>query len=133
MLRALRRYWIHRWVHVSPFLYKHLHSTHHRLYITYAMGALYNHPLEALLLDTLGAGISAELSGMSCGMATWFFTFATLKTVRAPLSSTTGRCTAVAVGKPAEEDDQMLHHFPPRRAPPPLLFAGPHRARRCVV
>lgn len=51
------QYWIHRLVH-TPWLYKNIHSTHHRLLIPYAMGALYNHPAEALLLDTLGAGVS---------------------------------------------------------------------------
>ncbi len=69
-------------MHVSTFLYKHIHSTHHRLTITYAMGALYNHPVEALLLDTVGAGISAELAGMSCETSAWFFLFSTVKTVR---------------------------------------------------
>ncbi len=75
------QYWIHRLSHVSTFLYKHIHSTHHRLLIPYAMGALYNHPAEALLLDTLSAGAAMYGAGMSCQLAAVFFTFSTVKTV----------------------------------------------------
>jgi sphinganine C4-monooxygenase len=75
------QYWIHRGMHVNKFLYRHIHSTHHRLVLPYAFGALYNHPLEALLLDTLGAGISMYAAGMSCKLATAFFMFSTAKTV----------------------------------------------------
>jgi sphinganine C4-monooxygenase len=45
------------------------------------MGALYNHPLEALLLDTLGAGVSMYTVGLSCRLAAAFFTASTVKTV----------------------------------------------------
>ncbi len=58
-----------------------MHSTHHRLLIPYAFGALYNHPVEALLLDTMGAGVSMWLAGMSCRLATQFFVLSTIKTV----------------------------------------------------
>ncbi|GAX85516.1 hypothetical protein CEUSTIGMA_g12932.t1 [Chlamydomonas eustigma] len=75
------QFWIHRWMHVNRYLYKHLHSHHHRLNIPYAYGALYNHPLEALLLDTLGGVITLYASGMSCEVGTWLMTFATIKTV----------------------------------------------------
>jgi sphinganine C4-monooxygenase len=75
------QYWIHRAMHVNTFLYKHIHSTHHRLVMPYAMGALYNHPAEALLLDTLGAGVSMYAAGLSCRLATVFFTVSTMKTV----------------------------------------------------
>lgn len=40
------QYWLHRFMHVNRFLFNHLHSWHHRLYCPYAIGALYNHPLE---------------------------------------------------------------------------------------
>jgi hypothetical protein len=40
------QYVLHRTFHESRFLYKHFHSHHHRLYVPYAFGALYNHPLE---------------------------------------------------------------------------------------
>eukprot|EP00798_Chlamydomonas_sp_ICE-L_P030975 gene30975-7171_t len=75
------QYFIHRWMHVNKFLYKHLHSHHHRLSIPYALGALYNHPLEALLLDSVGAVVSQYVSGMGCEVTMWFFAFASAKTV----------------------------------------------------
>lgn len=58
-----------------------LHSRHHRLYVPYAYGALYNHPIEGFLLDTLGAGIAYKVAGMSTRQAMCFFTCLTLKTV----------------------------------------------------
>lgn len=75
------QYFIHRAAHESKFLYKHVHSTHHRLLIPYAYGALYNHPIEALVLDSLGAVVAHYTTGMSCHTARWLFAFATMKTV----------------------------------------------------
>lgn len=40
------QYVLHRAFHESRFLYRHFHSHHHRLYVPYAFGALYNHPFE---------------------------------------------------------------------------------------
>ncbi|PFH56097.1 hypothetical protein XA68_17073 [Ophiocordyceps unilateralis] len=57
------------------------HSRHHRLYVPYAFGALYNHPFEGFLLDTLGAGVAFKLTGMTLRQGTCFFAFSTLKTV----------------------------------------------------
>ncbi|KAL3963648.1 hypothetical protein ACCO45_000652 [Purpureocillium lilacinum] len=57
------------------------HSRHHRLYVPYAYGALYNHPLEGFLLDTLGAGIGFKVTGMTVRQGTCFFAFSTIKTV----------------------------------------------------
>ncbi|MCD7471145.1 Arf guanine nucleotide exchange factor sbh1 [Datura stramonium] len=45
---------MHRYMHQNKFLYKHIHAQHHRLIVPYAFGALYNHPLEGLILDTIG-------------------------------------------------------------------------------
>ncbi|CAN0923666.1 Sphinganine C4-monooxygenase 1 [Linum grandiflorum] len=56
---------MHRYMHQNKFLYKHIHSQHHRLVVPYAYGALYNHPVE----------------GMSPRASIFFFSFATLKTV----------------------------------------------------
>ncbi|KAJ9520676.1 hypothetical protein QJQ45_007535 [Haematococcus lacustris] len=75
------QYWIHRGMHVSTYLYQNFHSVHHQMYIPYAIGALYNHPIEAMLLDTVGAGVSMFATGMSCRTATIFFSFSTAKTV----------------------------------------------------
>ncbi|KAH9680744.1 Very-long-chain aldehyde decarbonylase GL1-9 [Citrus sinensis] len=63
------------------FLYRHIHSQHHRLVVPYAIGALYNHPLEGLLLDTLGGALSFLVSGMTARTAVIFFCFAVIKTV----------------------------------------------------
>jgi sphinganine C4-monooxygenase len=35
------------------------------LYVPYAFGALYNHPFEGFLLDTLGAAIAFKVAGMT--------------------------------------------------------------------
>jgi len=75
------QYFLHRLFHVNKFLYKQFHQTHHRLYVPYAFGALYNHPLEGFLLDSVGAALAETLCLMSVRQATFLFTFATLKTV----------------------------------------------------
>ena len=57
------------------------HSRHHRLYVPYAYGALYNHPFEGFLLDTLGAGLAYLATGMTVRQSWWFFSGSTIKTV----------------------------------------------------
>jgi sphinganine C4-monooxygenase len=57
------------------------HSRHHRLYVPYAYGALYNHPVEGFLLDTLGGGLGYLITGMTVRQSLWFFTGSTIKTV----------------------------------------------------
>ncbi|PSR85061.1 Sphinganine C4-monooxygenase [Actinidia chinensis var. chinensis] len=59
------QYFMHRYMHHNKFLYRHIHSQHHRLVVPYSFGALYNHLLEGLLLDTIGGALSFLLSGMS--------------------------------------------------------------------
>ncbi|KAK1289194.1 Sphinganine C(4)-monooxygenase 2 [Acorus calamus] len=75
------QYFVHRYMHQNTFLYRHIHSQHHKLVVPYAIGALYNHPLEGLLLDTFGGAISFLISGMTARTAVIFFCFAVLKTV----------------------------------------------------
>ncbi|KAL4806709.1 fatty acid hydroxylase superfamily-domain-containing protein [Aspergillus unguis] len=75
------QYFLHRAMHLNRWLYVKFHSRHHRLYVPYAYGALYNHPVEGLLLDTIGAGIGFLTSGMTHRQSMWFFTFSTIKTV----------------------------------------------------
>lgn len=58
-----------------------LHSRHHRLYVPYAFGALYNHPIEGFLLDTAGTGVGFLTSMMTNRQSIWYFTFSTIKTV----------------------------------------------------
>lgn len=68
-------------MHTNTFLYKKFHSVHHRLYVPYAYGALYNHPLEGFVLDTVGAGLAQLVVGMTTREAILLFTISTLKTV----------------------------------------------------
>ncbi|XP_057424721.1 very-long-chain aldehyde decarbonylase GL1-9-like [Lotus japonicus] len=75
------QYFVHRYMHQNKFLYRHIHSQHHRLVVPYAIGALYNHPMEGLLLDTVGGAISFLVSGMTARTAVVFFCFAVVKTV----------------------------------------------------
>jgi len=75
------QYFWHRAMHQVPYLYRTLHSRHHRLYVPYAFGALYNHPIEGLILDTSGAGLAYLLSGMSLKGSIVFFGLSTIKTV----------------------------------------------------
>ncbi|KAH9609529.1 hypothetical protein KSS87_023478 [Heliosperma pusillum] len=75
------QYFMHRYMHHNKFLYRHIHAQHHRLVVPYAFGALYNHPLEGLILDTIGGALSFLISGMSPRTSIFFFSFATIKTV----------------------------------------------------
>ncbi|EXJ83506.1 C4-hydroxylase [Capronia coronata CBS 617.96] len=75
------QYFLHRAMHMNRFLYTTLHSRHHRLYVPYAFGALYNHPVEGFMLDTLGTGVAYLVSGMTVRQGMWFFTCSTIKTV----------------------------------------------------
>jgi sphinganine C4-monooxygenase len=75
------QYFLHRAMHMNKWLYTTFHARHHRLYVPYAYGALYNHPFEGFLLDTCGAGIAYLLTGMTCRQSMWFFTMSTIKTV----------------------------------------------------
>lgn len=75
------QYFMHRLFHESRFLYRNFHSWHHRLLVPYSFGALYNHPVEGFLLDSVGGALSFALSGMPPRNAILFFSFATIKTV----------------------------------------------------
>ncbi|KAI0349400.1 sphingosine hydroxylase [Trametes cingulata] len=75
------QYFLHRAMHMNTFLYKKFHSYHHRLYVPYAYGALYNHPLEGFLLDTVGAALAEWIAHLSTREAMVLFGISTLKTV----------------------------------------------------
>ena len=75
------QYFLHRAMHMNKFLYTTLHSRHHRLYVPYAYGALYNHPIEGFMLDTLGTGMAYLVTGMTVRQGLVFFNSATIKTV----------------------------------------------------
>lgn len=75
------QYWCHRTMHMNKWLYRTFHSRHHRLYVPYAFGALYNHPVEGFLLDTVGTGIAAIVTMQTPREQLVMYTLATLKTV----------------------------------------------------
>ncbi|KAG1723730.1 fatty acid hydroxylase superfamily-domain-containing protein [Suillus paluster] len=75
------QYFLHRLLHTNKYLYKKIHSVHHRLYVPYAFGALYNHPVEGFLLDSLGSGVAECLARLSIRQSIFFFAFSTCKTV----------------------------------------------------
>jgi len=75
------QYFLHRAMHMNHYLYTWLHSRHHRLYVPYAYGALYNHPIEGFVLDTLGTGLAYLITGQTVRQSMLFFTFSTIKTV----------------------------------------------------
>jgi sphinganine C4-monooxygenase len=92
------QYFLHRAMHVNKWLYSKwkptispairsdsssatFHSRHHRLYVPYAYGALYNHPFEGFLLDTLGASLAYKAAGLTVRQGMCFFVGATFKTV----------------------------------------------------
>ena len=75
------QYFLHRGMHMNRFLYRTLHSWHHRLHVPYSFGALYNHPIEGFILDSCGAVLAERAMGMSLRQATLLFTIATFKTV----------------------------------------------------
>ncbi|KAI5309832.1 hypothetical protein KEM55_002303 [Ascosphaera atra] len=75
------QYFLHRAMHTNKWLYNTFHSRHHRLYVPYAFGALYNHPFEGFLLDTLGTGIAYLVTCQTPRQAVFFFCGSTIKTI----------------------------------------------------
>ncbi|GMM54036.1 sphingosine hydroxylase [Maudiozyma humilis] len=75
------QFFLHRLMHLSSTLYAKFHSVHHRLYIPYAYGALYNAPVEGFLLDTLGTGIAMNIAHLTPREQIILFVFATMKTI----------------------------------------------------
>lgn len=75
------QYFLHRAMHMNKWLYTTFHSRHHRLYVPYAYGALYNHPLEGFVLDTVGAALGYKLAGLTVRQGMCFFIGSTIKTI----------------------------------------------------
>ncbi|XP_065001554.1 sphinganine C4-monooxygenase 1-like isoform X2 [Musa acuminata AAA Group] len=73
------QYFWHRFMHRNRFLYRHIHSWHHRLVVPYSFGSQYNHPVEGLLLDTCGGALAFVVSGMSPRTSIFFFSFSAIK------------------------------------------------------
>ncbi|CAI0396268.1 unnamed protein product [Linum tenue] len=75
------QYFGHRYMHRNKFLYRHVHSQHHKLVVPQAIGAMYNHPLEALFLDMGGGVVSLIISGMTPKAEVIFLCLASIKGV----------------------------------------------------
>lgn len=75
------QYFWHRAMHLNKWMYTHWHARHHRLYVPYAYGALYNHPVEGFVMDTLSAGLAYKVSFMTPRMGIYFFAGSMMKTV----------------------------------------------------
>ncbi|KAE8683068.1 hypothetical protein F3Y22_tig00111220pilonHSYRG00176 [Hibiscus syriacus] len=75
------QYFVHRCLHQNKFLYKHLHSKHHRLVVNYAYGAFYSHPIEGFLFAIVGSPLAVYVSGMSPLTLTFFLSISIMKSV----------------------------------------------------
>jgi sphinganine C4-monooxygenase len=75
------QFFLHKAMHEVPYLYRNFHSHHHRLYVPYAFGALYNHPVEGFLLDSVGAALAEAVAGMTVRQTILLFGFSSAKTV----------------------------------------------------
>ncbi|OMO79030.1 Fatty acid hydroxylase [Corchorus capsularis] len=75
------QYFLHRYLHQNKFLYKHLHSKHHSLVVSYPFGAIYSHPIEGLLFDIIGGSLAIYFSGMTPRTSAFFSSFCAMKSV----------------------------------------------------
>ncbi|KAK4123616.1 hypothetical protein N657DRAFT_572481 [Parathielavia appendiculata] len=75
------QYFMHRAMHLNKWMYTHWHIRHHRLYVPYAYGALYNHPVEGFFMDTLGAAVAYKCAFLSQRAGMFFFVASMVKTV----------------------------------------------------
>jgi sphinganine C4-monooxygenase len=66
---------------MNQFLYKNIHSVHHRIYVPYAFGAMYNHPIETFLMDAPSDVVGKACALLSVRQSILFWTFSNLKTV----------------------------------------------------
>ncbi|KAL8719824.1 MAG: hypothetical protein Q9225_003227 [Loekoesia sp. 1 TL-2023] len=74
-------YFTHRLCHVNRTLYRIVHAQHHRLYVSYAYGAVYAHWLETLFLDILSFVLAGEIAQLSPRQSMIFGSMATIKTI----------------------------------------------------
>lgn len=60
---------------------ENVHSLHHDVYVPYAYGAYYNHPLESIPIDSIGYPLCLWAAGMNNRQATLFGGLWTFKSV----------------------------------------------------
>lgn len=95
------QYFTHRWCHTNKYIYSRyirvilrlaiyhgltlnsgtIHSMHHRLYAPYSFGGQYVHPLESLIMDTIGNLLSVYVSGISVRVGMIFSAYVAFKFV----------------------------------------------------
>jgi len=74
-------YCLHRLGHTNKWIYKHIHSQHHRLYVPYSWGGSYNHPIDSIFVDGLSYGIGCWATGLSTKLSIILFAYGTFKNV----------------------------------------------------
>lgn len=50
---------------MQDWLYQNIHIWHHKIFITYASGALYQHPAEMLMMDMCSGLVAVKATGDS--------------------------------------------------------------------
>lgn len=73
------QFFIHIFLHKNKYLYRVLHSWHHRLIAPFAAGTQYNQPIDGLLVETLPGILAYLASGMSPRTSAAFYSFAFVK------------------------------------------------------
>ncbi|KAL9002483.1 MAG: hypothetical protein Q9188_004584 [Gyalolechia gomerana] len=81
VLADTMQYFAHRAFHANRWLYKHIHSMHHDIYVPFAYGAFYNHPLETIPIDAIGFPACLAIVGLDNRQAAFFGAIWTFKTV----------------------------------------------------
>ncbi|PHH59778.1 hypothetical protein CDD81_2582 [Ophiocordyceps australis] len=74
-------YCLHRLGHTNKWIYKHIHSQHHRLYVPYSWGGSYNHPFDSLVVDGLSYALGFWATGISNRLSIFLLGYASFKNV----------------------------------------------------
>ncbi|KXS10592.1 hypothetical protein M427DRAFT_48043 [Gonapodya prolifera JEL478] len=88
------QFWAHRYMHHNPWIFRNVHSVHHRILETHAFTAFYEHPLETVV-NLLGGAIGCVVFSMTPFTGAIYCTITTVKAVeehscyRFPLFSVT--------------------------------------------
>lgn len=81
ILADTMQYFAHRAFHANKWLYRNIHAMHHDVYVPFAYGALYNHPLETIPIDAIGFPICLGIVGLDNRQAAFFGVLWTFKMV----------------------------------------------------